>query len=212
MWSRILRGFEGNPRRVDEAASLLLRLGAASLCALVAATWPLWSPRGEFPRVPFVGWFSTVGDRLEWTALAAGGVVLLVTLIFGVRHSAGRWTVSLSTVAIVLLILADQHRLQPWVYQLVVLELVLVSLPASEAIAIGRLFVASIYFFSALSKLDRSFFDAGGGQIVDGLIRCFALSNRISDDGRLLLAGTVAFGELFIFHLISLLSIYESTL
>jgi hypothetical protein len=198
VWSRILRGFEGNPRRVEDAASLLLRLGAASLCALVAATWPLWSPGREFPRVPFVGWFLGIADRLEWIALAAGGVALLVTLIFGVRHSAGRRAVGLSTLAIVLLVLADQHRLQPWVYQLVVLELVVVSLPAAEAIAIARLFVASIYFFSALSKLDRSFFDAGGGQIADGLIRCFALSNRISDDGRLLLAGTVAVGELFI--------------
>jgi hypothetical protein len=100
--------------------------------------------------------------------------------------------------ALGLLVLADQHRLQPWAYQLVVLEIVLAGLPAAEAIAVARMLVASIYFYSALSKLDRSFFESGGGQIVDGLLESLRLTGSVTDGNRTVLAGIVALGELLV--------------
>jgi hypothetical protein len=194
-----IRGaFVGGPRRVDLAASLLSRVAAGSLFVLVGTTWPLWSPQGEFPRVPFVGWFVCVPAWLEWTALGGCGIALLTTLIFAARIRVMRWAVAVSTLAIAVLVLADQHRLQPWVYQLVVLQIVLARLPALEAIALARMFVISIYLFSALSKLDRSFFDVGGGQIVEGLLRCLGLADRVSVDARMFLAGSVAAAELLV--------------
>jgi hypothetical protein len=193
-----IRSLAGDPRRVERAASLLSRLSAFSLLVLLSATWPLWSPQGEFPRVPFVSWLVGTPTWLGWTALIGCGIALFVTLIFATKLRAMRWSVAVSTLAIAVLVLADQHRLQPWVYQFVVLQIVLAALPAAEAIALARMFVISIYLFSALSKLDRSFFDAGGGQIVEGLLRCLGLADRVSVDARMLLAGGVAAAELLV--------------
>ncbi|HET6327855.1 MAG TPA: hypothetical protein VFG04_24435 [Planctomycetaceae bacterium] len=198
MWSRFLRGFAGDPRRVDLAASWLLRLAAGSICVSVGATWPLWLPRGDFPRVPFVGWCGQIPDWLSLAGLVGFGLAAVATTICGTQLRAGRWCALASVLAITLLVLADQQRLQPWVYQLVVLEILLMGLCAAESIVLARILVASIYFFSAVSKLDRSFFDAGGGQIVDGLVRCFGLTAPLGGDNRTLFPALVASGELLI--------------
>ena len=79
-----------------------------------------------------------------------------------------------------------------WTYQLVVLAVVLCGLSSGEAIALARMLIASIYLFSALSKLDRSFLDAGGGQIVDGLLLCLGLVQSVGESGRTMLVGGVA--------------------
>jgi hypothetical protein len=198
VWFHIRGVFVGDPRRVDRAAFLLLQLSAGSLLMLFGATWPLWSPQGEFPSVPFVGWFLGIPAWMEWTALGGCGIALLIALIFATKVRVMRWAVAVATLATTVLVLADQHRLQPWLYQLVVLQVVLAALPAAEAIALARLFVISIYLFSALSKLDRSFFEAGGGQIVEGLPRCLGLAERVGVDARMLLAGGVAAAELLV--------------
>jgi hypothetical protein len=198
VWSRILRGFEGDSHRVDLAASWLLRLAAGSLCILIGATWPLWLPEGDFPRVPFFGWLVDLPDWLSLTALVGFGLAALATALCGTRRREGRWAVMISVLSIGLLVLADQQRLQPWAYQLVVLEVLVAGLSAAESIALARMLVASIYFFSAVSKLDRSFFDAGGGQIVDGLVRCFGLTAPVGGDNRTLFAGLVASGEMLV--------------
>jgi hypothetical protein len=158
----------------------------------------LWSPGGEFPRVPLFGWFARVPNWLEWVALAGFQIAALAAVIGGTRRPATRWTAPALVITFSVLVLADQHRLQPWAYQLVLLEIVLSSLSALEAIAVARLLTASIYFFSAASKLDRSFLSSGGGQIVDGLLLCFGLGDRIGADERTLLAGFLATAELLV--------------
>ena len=197
MWSRILRGLEGDPGRAGPAASVLGRLASASLLVLMTATWPLWSVTA-FPRVPFVGTLVRLPSWFEWTAFAAFAAAQSVALIWGFDRRAGRRGVAASVLALALLVLADQHRLQPWVYQLIVLEVVLAGLSAAEAIALARMLVVSIYFYSALSKLDRSFFESGGGQIVDGLLESLRLTGSVTDGNRMVLAGTVALGELLV--------------
>jgi len=189
VWSRILRGLEGDPGRAGPAASLLGRVAAASLLILMTATWQLWSVT-TFPRVPLVGALLRLPGWVEWTALAAFAAAQLVALIWGFDRRAGRRGVAISVLALGVLVLADQHRLQPWVYQLLVLEIVLAGLPAAEAIAVTRLLVASIYFYSALSKLDRSFFESGGGQIVDGLLESLRLTGSVTDGNRAVLAAS----------------------
>ena len=100
--------------------------------------------------------------------------------------------------ALVFLALADQHRLQPWAYQFLLLALVLAVLPVSEAIAWGRLLTASIYFYSALSKLDGTFLESGGGQIVAGLLTFLHAADQLSELSQRVLAGTLAVGELLV--------------
>jgi hypothetical protein len=196
-WFRILRALEGNPRRVDQAASLLSRLASGSLLVLVSVTWTLWSS-GKVPQVPFVGWAAKMPASLEGAALQAFGLSAVIASICGKRSQWGRWSWAVLTLAMGFLVLADQQRLQPWVYQLVVLGIVLVTLPAAEAIALARMLIASLYCFSALSKLDRSFLDSGGGQIVDGLLTCLRLDGHVGASGRVALAGTFGAGELLL--------------
>jgi len=198
VWFRILRGFEGDPRRVERAVSLLARIVPVSLLVLVGATWPLWTPGGEFPRVPFVGWFAGVPAWLEWAAPAGFGLAAVAATIWGSRHSVSRWSAAVMALALGVLVLADQHRLQPWAYQLLLVQILLAGLPAGEAIGLTRLLIASIYFFSALSKLDRSFIDSGAGLIVEGLLACLRLADRVGADRRTLLAGLVAAAEILI--------------
>jgi hypothetical protein len=198
VWFRMLGAFDADPRRVELSASVLMRLIAGSLCVLVAATWPLWSPEGDFPHVPLVGFAADVPAWLQWAALGGAGLASVMVVVGGTRLRAGRWSAAAYVVAFGLLVLSDQHRLQPWTYQLVVLAVVLCGLSSGEAVALARALIASIYLFSALSKFDRSLLNAGGGQIVDGLLQCLGLAQSVGESGRTTLVGCFATGELLV--------------
>jgi hypothetical protein len=195
---RWLPGFAGNPDRAEKAASLLSRIVAAGAITLIVATRPLWTPQAVFPRVPFFAWLRGVPAWLEWSVLAIVTAALVGVFLAGSGRKIGRWSLVAFAAGIALLALADQHRLQPWAYQFSLLALVLAALPAGDAIAWSRLLVASIYVYSALSKFDWTFIESGGGQIVQGLLRCLPLDGDLSSTSRRLLAGVLACSELLI--------------
>ncbi len=58
--------------------------------------------------------------------------------------------------------LLNQHRLQPWAYEFCILILAITLLPPAKAVPCLRLFVASIYLHSGLSKLDVTFLTTHG--------------------------------------------------
>ena len=190
--------FEGDPSRAESAASLLSRVLSLAALVLIAATWPLWTPPTVFPRVPLVGLFRGVPGWLECTALGVACCALIVAFVAGSSRRISRWSLVAFAGALVFLALADQHRLQPWAYQFSLLALVLAVLPASEAIAWARLLTASIYFYSALSKLDWTFLESGGGQIVAGLLTFLHARGELTESSQRVLAGTLAVGELLI--------------
>jgi hypothetical protein len=68
-------------------------------------------------------------------------------------------------------ILLDQHRLQPWAYQFVIVGAVLSLAPTGYGLRLVRLLVVSIYFWSAVSKLDAAFLVSHGQLLLDGLLR-----------------------------------------
>jgi hypothetical protein len=195
---RFLRTFEGDPSQVERAASLLSRAVAAGGLALIAATWPLWTPQTVFPQIPLFGTFRRVPAWLDWPALVVACVSLMTALIAGSRWRIGRWSLLAFAGAVTFLVLADQHRLQPWAYELSLLALILAVLPASEAVAWSRLLVVSIYFYSALSKFDWTFIESGGGQIVEGLSQCLQMNLGRSALPERILAGALACGELLV--------------
>ncbi len=195
---RCLRCLDGDATRAELAASLLSRTLAAGALALIAATWPLWTPQTTFPQIPLFGTFRGVKAWLNWAVLVFAVVSLVTALIAGNRWRIGRGSLLAFAGAVAVLVLADQHRLQPWAYQLALLALVLAVLPASEAIAWSRLLVVSIYFYSALSKLDWTFIESGGGQIVEGLSQCLKLNVGRSALPERILAGALAGGELLV--------------
>ena len=149
----------------DEAGRLTaLRyvVGAALLCGVVLSK-NLWLPMARtFPRAPLVvalyGKFVTPFEYLLSGLLATA----LAASLFARRPAK---YLAASIVALVLLTLSDQTRLQPWVYQYLVL-LTLVALharrgdverPAVVSLFAARLVVASLYFWGGAQKLNYSF-------------------------------------------------------
>jgi hypothetical protein len=202
----------------------------ASTLVMMAASWPLWLDSGDFPRVPFL---AGLGEGPAWVTavLFAGAVSGLVVgmvapvgrfrvaterrgwLALGIPREAGRiffdgrGGVSLAVVMILLLVLKDQGRFQPWVYQFLVVGLAVATLPDRRALRMARLYAVGLYAYSGLSKLDASFvaelgpvfLDAGlglVGQSSAGLApRLRTLAILAMPAAEVAVAGALAFGS-----------------
>jgi len=149
-------GFFNNPAAVGAVA-------AAGLLCGVALSPRLWFPAGRsFPRAPLLlGPHPTTAAAAEYL-LSGLLVAALVALLFG-RRTALFTNLAVSLLA--LLLLLDQARLQPWVYQYLLL-LALLALhhrrgrgarPDGLTLAAMRLLVASLYFWGGAQKLNYAF-------------------------------------------------------
>ena len=135
---------------------------------LFAITWRLWTPQTEFPQIPFFGWLVDVPGGVDWIALV-GTFISLTTILF----TNDRWSkaaTGLFLISTSLLVLLNQHRLQPWVYLLLVTSSLLMCLPYQICLMWLRRIVISIYLYSAISKLDYQFVFTVGDQMLDVLV------------------------------------------
>ncbi|MBX3439572.1 MAG: hypothetical protein KF861_18940, partial [Planctomycetaceae bacterium] len=101
-------------------------------------------------------------------------------------------------VASLLLLPTDQQRLQPWVWQMVVAAVV-IGAATSDRVALVclRWFTVSIYFWSAVSKLDWAFIEGRGQWLLEGLAAGLGLPYEMwRDETRLFLAALLPLGEL----------------
>jgi len=135
---------------------------------LLSCTWPLWLGKQEFPVIPLFGclhqapWWIDVACLV---GLMLGLVGVTVSWNAGLKRSV--WTlVALCGLALVSL---DQHRLQPWFYQLIIVAILCGLSQASHARRGLIWIVISIYFYSALGKLDFEFLHTVGQQFWDGM-------------------------------------------
>lgn len=188
-------------------AQLLLRLRVLrSLFGLmlIASTWRLWFPDGDaaaFPVIPFSGWLTGVPLFLDHALSAALLTALSMDLVAAALRmrspelpSELRWLrrawVGIAAAGIALVLL-DQQRLQPWMYHLILLTPVLALEPnQSLTTPHGRkwfewspvelllVLTASIYCWSAVSKLDVSFAREHGTVFVDAMMQAVGLSTR----------------------------------
>lgn len=151
--------------------ALFARVWGLGLIALMIATAPLWiqSLSGDdgYPRITWLSLLEhPVFERVIDNALL---VVITVAVALQFKAPFRRWSWLLIGIALTGLILTDQHRLQPWAYQSVVYAVVLSQMPWRE----GRRWVVavaiSIYFYSALGKLDYQFIHTVGSQMVQAL-------------------------------------------
>ena len=157
--------------------ALRLAMSATAL-GLIASTWPLWTGTSSFPQIPFLESLCEVGVWADGVCLAlilAGSVSTLigatVSLIDNGRNREQRVlriALRLETIGpcvfamgLGLSVLLNQHRLQPWVWHFMLL-VPLLARPPRRSDGIKRpiqnvlILTTSIYFFSAVSKLDST--------------------------------------------------------
>ena len=171
----------------DGPRSLYRRVIGGFGLALVAATWKLWTGQTDFPRVPLVFSLPGVGPLPALpTAVdrCAGGLIVigLISLLLPDRPPAEtgfraptwrdgvRWVALCMPAGFLAAVLLDQHRLQPWAYQMAALCLLFVFLPSHATIRLARLLTVGIYAWSALGKLDFQFIHTVGAQLISTLL------------------------------------------
>ena len=132
------------------------------LLLMCGVTWPLWVPTDRFPAVPVTELLCPVPGAVDLILL--GLVVLSAAALFllGPKNagSANLWL--LLAAALMGCFLLNQHRFQPWAYQMVVLAIFFGLAPPTIARRLTMWLTLSIYFYSALSKLNPSFVDELG--------------------------------------------------
>ncbi len=133
------------------------------LVLLVAASAKLWhKPVEEYPQVPLV----ELGMRIPESFGTLGIIGLLVSSCIAAssRASLRRFGAFSFCLCAGALVASDQHRLQPWLYQLVLLNCFTLLLSDRWYLVASRLLLVSIYLFSAVSKLDHVFLQTLGQQ------------------------------------------------
>ena len=157
--------------------NLLRRVVSISALVLFAMTWRLWTPQTVFPQVPLIGLFGFLPTWFEW--LLAGVVAIALSVAAVCRTEAPfYWRFSFLAFAgsVGLFVLIDQHRLQPWAYQFALIAVVLSLARPQTSLQLLRWLTISIYFHSALSKLDYSFVHSNGQQLIAALCESCGLS------------------------------------
>ncbi|EDL60935.1 hypothetical protein [Gimesia maris] len=155
---------------------------------LLSLTWKLWTPQTLFPQVPLFSRVSELPPAVDWLSFAIMVLTLISLFVLSVAsllkkkpedESAPRFQMlcgCLFLLSFLLEVVFDQHRLQPWAYQFALGLLILTVLKPPRAIPLFRLFVLSIYFYSALSKCDASFVQTLGRQLAEGLFSAVGIS------------------------------------
>jgi hypothetical protein len=159
----------GTPSIVEQR---IVRWTSFAAVALYAVTWPLWFPGfsdGDFPIVPLlsllVGWPVWIDTLLS---------LLLIASWLGLFFRSGqREAPALKATVIVVglfLVLLNQHRLQPWHYQFLIIASLTFGQRSAANLGLLRVLVISIYAYSALSKFDFEFVHTVGQQFLGELL------------------------------------------
>ena len=152
----------GNHTSPEKVCSNLRSIIAFAGFNLIWVTWRLWIGAPVFPQVPLVSWFIGWPNWCDWAVSGLMVVSLISTFGTGERIHDNRPASLTFSLSFLLVVLLNQHRLQPWAYEFCVLLLVMAFLPPPKAVPCLRLFVASIYLHSGLSKLDVTFLTTHG--------------------------------------------------
>lgn len=168
---------------------------------LTGVTWPLWQPDASQldQQIPWLNWVKQVPESVDLMSLTGLGLSAPMLIFASATSKLRRFSQVCYVGFFALLVLFDQHRLQPWVLQFMLFGCVLSLAPNSSGWACCRWIVASIYFYSAVSKFDTTFLEAHGQLLLEGLLKPFQLNLSLwSEKSRYLLALFFPVGELAI--------------
>lgn len=214
-------GSTGGTACESDPDALVARILFSVLCLIQAALWlsccPLWTTTAAFPRVPWVAWLLGFPVWLEQLLLwmTFGGCVLAAVVVAvpaatrrilranssgSTLFSWQRWLAAGLLFGCGLLMLLDQHRVQPWMYQFACLMLCWTCCRSSrDALTCAGLLAIGLYIHSAVSKLDHSFLTSYGQQFVGVIVDLLGGDmNRLGELSRRVLAALLPLGELFV--------------
>ncbi|QDT08030.1 hypothetical protein K227x_64600 [Rubripirellula lacrimiformis] len=155
-------------KTIDATRSLIerpfARVWAVFALLLIASTWRLWFPSqslmtGSPPAYPSAPLFplvqSIAAARLPMAEIVTSSLVVigLVAAVLGTR----RWCWWLVVAGLLISFMLDQHRLQPWAYQLAIYGMMFATLNQRSLRRWLIPMAASVYFYSALGKFDFQF-------------------------------------------------------
>ena len=126
---------------------------AISSLALMAATWRLWIPQTIYPQVPAFESLCTAPAWLDWLGLG-GTLIGLVILALTSRRRAVQFGCASVLVSLLLLFSLDQHRFQPWAYELWLFCMIWLCCFDFDRLKLMRWLLISVYFYSAFGNLD----------------------------------------------------------
>lgn len=155
------------PPTVSHEDALFPRCWAAFNLVLIALTWRLWFVSANYPGVPVLGPNFVDSRVVLWTASIALIFSLVVVCLRRQTFRPMWWIVFL---AHAVGFFFDQHRLQPWAYQTALYALVFVQVGRPSERKLLTLVAASIYFYSALGKLDYQFLHTVGQEFLATLM------------------------------------------
>ncbi|MBW3596497.1 MAG: hypothetical protein KY475_04385 [Planctomycetes bacterium] len=144
--------------------------------SLFAATWRLWTPQTVYPQIPLLPIGRIAPLWLDWAGLAGIVLSLSVATVAGSERTWGRAALWLFAISVAGMIVLDQHRLQPWAYQFLLIALVLSSRGGNRAVALLRALAIGVYFWSALGKFDYTFLHGLGQQFLATMTGWFGVA------------------------------------
>lgn len=123
----------------------------AFICGMLMSPH-LWFDLGRsFPRAPILPSLTLPHDFVI-------SIALVLTLILSAITAHARRYLVASVVLTIVLVLLDQVRLQPWVYEYaIMLALLAFAINAKAIVAANQTVIATLYFWSGLQKLSWSF-------------------------------------------------------
>lgn len=125
-------------------------IAAVALLIGIAFSFPLWTIDRGYPLVPLVeGFVLPVGVH---AALVVALCALLIATAFQRRAAA-----MLAVIVLIILVFADQSRLQPWVFIEAGMLVVLAWEKDRRSLVMAALILASVYIYSGLQKLNPGF-------------------------------------------------------
>jgi hypothetical protein len=139
------------------------------LAALIAATFPLWTPDHPWPQIPWLAAARHLPFWWDWLAL--GVLAVGACLQFDRKARFTAMSAGLQAVGLAAALVVDQHRLQPWAWQYLLVTGLLALSPNERGLRCVRWLVISIYVHSALSKLDAAYLETNGRQMLAALLR-----------------------------------------
>ncbi|PHR93996.1 MAG: hypothetical protein COA78_32235 [Blastopirellula sp.] len=152
-------------------------IALVGLC-LFGATWILWTPQTVYPQIPWFAWGCDVPGWVDYICFGLTLASLVVLLIPPIPKTVERTAWIVLGASLLASCLLDQHRFQPWAYQLMIVSVLMAVCRDALLIKLLRAIVLSIYVYSAISKLDYSFCQDLGQVFLSTL----AQQMRLADD------------------------------